>query len=126
MFSNDPKYDLPFDVRACYYLRRDAVRNAPELMNLIEKGKERVSFLSRQVFEAFPEAVVSGLQCYIVDCGCIYYQRKSADGSLGSEAGIYRDKQRWGVWNLHGHRRKLATEGVRVEAGMGQFTQEDF
>ena len=42
---------------AYYNLRRDSVRNADDLIDIIEKCKERITLLSRQVFEAFPDKV---------------------------------------------------------------------
>ena len=32
-----------------------------------------------------------GLKFYILDCGCIYYQRVFRDSNLDSQIGIYRD-----------------------------------
>ena len=57
MSSDDPRYDLPFEAWAYYSLRRNSVRNADDLIDIIEKCKERITLLSRQVFEAFPDKV---------------------------------------------------------------------
>jgi hypothetical protein len=34
-----------------------------------------------------------GLKIYILDCGCIYYQKIFRDGNLDSQIGIYRDAE---------------------------------
>lgn len=33
------------------------------------------------------------LKFYILDCGCIYYQRIFGDGNLDSQIGVYRDAE---------------------------------
>ena len=53
---------------------------------------DRITWLADQIFNAFPNSV-TGLNFYILDCGCIYYRRKFRDGKLESKAGIYRDAQ---------------------------------
>ena len=48
--------------------------------------------LANQIFETFPQEV-TGLKFYILDCGCIYYQRVFKDGNLDPQIGIYRDAE---------------------------------
>ena len=45
--------------------------------------------LANQIFTAFPQDV-TGLRFYLLDCGCIYYQRVFRDGNLDAQIGIYR------------------------------------
>ena len=56
------------------------------------KDSDRLLWLAKQIFTAFPEQV-TGLKFYVLDCGCIYYQRVSQDGSLDLQVGIYRDAE---------------------------------
>ena len=51
---------------------------------------DTVVWLANQIFEAFPQEV-AGLRFYILDRGCIYYQRVFRDGNLDAQIGIYRD-----------------------------------
>ena len=53
---------------------------------------EKAAWLANEIFAAFPEEV-TGLKFYILDCGCIYYQRIFPDGSLDTKTGIYRDAE---------------------------------
>jgi hypothetical protein len=87
MLSTEPGYKLPFEVWAYYHLLDDT-----EPSDIISIGEEKVVWLAKQIFTAFPR-LVTGLKFYILDCGCIYYQRKFFDGTLVSEAGIYRDAE---------------------------------
>jgi len=58
--------------------------------NIDSTNSGRAVWLANQVFKAFPQEV-SGLKFYILDCGCIYYQRLIRDGNLDSQVGIHRD-----------------------------------
>jgi hypothetical protein len=53
-------------------------------------GLDKTVWLDNQIFAAFPQEV-TGLKLYILDCGCIYYQRVFKDGGLDAQIGIYRD-----------------------------------
>ncbi len=53
---------------------------------------DKVTWLAKQIFTAFPR-LVTGLKFHILDCGCIYYQRKFFDGTLLSKAEIYRNSE---------------------------------
>jgi len=53
---------------------------------------DRLTWLADQIFKAFQETV-TGLTFYILDCGCVYYRRKFADGNLDHKVGIYRDAE---------------------------------
>ena len=55
-------------------------------------NSDKLSWLANQIFTAFPEEV-AGLRFYILDCGCIYYQRVARDGELDPQVGIYRDAE---------------------------------
>ena len=62
-------------------------------MSIYEQGElVIVPWLANQIFSAFPQAV-TGLKFYILDCGCIYYQRAYRDSNLDSQIGIYRDAE---------------------------------
>lgn len=50
----------------------------------------RTLWLARHIFTAYPEDC-TGLKFYILDCGCIYYQRVFKDGEIDSQFSIYRD-----------------------------------
>ena len=52
----------------------------------------KVTLLANQIFTAFPEEV-SALKFYLLDCGCIYYQRVFPDGTPDTKTGIYRDAE---------------------------------
>jgi len=66
----------------------------------MEKGQENINspysdkliLLANQIFTAFPQEVI-GLKLYVLDCGCIYYQRVFRDGDLDSQIGVYRDAE---------------------------------
>jgi hypothetical protein len=60
--------------------------------NIDHAESDKVMWLARQVFDAFPREV-PGLKFYVLDCGCIYYQRVFEDGNLDSQVGIYRDAE---------------------------------
>jgi len=62
------------------------------LPDIIAKGEEKVVWLAKQIFTAFPR-VVTGLKFHVLDCGCIYYQRNLVDGTLVSKPEIYRDAE---------------------------------
>ena len=47
-------------------------------------------WLANEIFAAFPKHV-TGIKFYILDCGCIYYQRIFEEGGLDPKVGIYRD-----------------------------------
>ena len=42
---------------------------------------DKLTWLANQIFTAFPKEV-TGLQFYILDCGCISYQSGFRDGNL--------------------------------------------
>jgi len=90
MFSQEPGYSLPFEVWAYYQLRESEKPDESQLSYVIEKGEKRIEWLAKQIFTAFPR-LVTGLKFHILDCECIYYQRKLFDGTLVSKTGIYRD-----------------------------------
>ena len=52
--------------------------------------RDRVIALARQIFEILPEAV-TGLQFYILDCGCIYFQQVFEDGRIDPVVAVYRE-----------------------------------
>lgn len=56
--------------------------------NLVKADK--IAWLADQIFKSFP-GDVTGLIFYVLDCGCIYYQRKFRDGHVDPNFGIYRD-----------------------------------
>jgi len=59
----------------------------------IESSKaDKIIWLAEEIFKAFPKSV-TGLVIYVLDCGCIYYQRKFADGEIDRRFGIYRDAE---------------------------------
>ena len=90
MFSKEPGYKLPFEVWAYFHLRESEQPDESELSDIIAKGERKVVWLAKQIFATFPR-LVTGLKCYVLDCGCIYYQRKFMDGTVVSTIGIYRD-----------------------------------
>ena len=92
MLSDEPGYSLPFKVWAYFLIREEKQSDEIGLEDIISKGEEKIVWLARQIFEAFP-GYVTGLKISILDCGCIYYQRKSAYGKLISKPGIYRDAE---------------------------------
>ena len=51
-------------------------------------------WLAKQIFTAFPQDV-TGLTFYLLDCGCIFYQRIFRNGDLDPLLllGIYRDAE---------------------------------
>ncbi len=53
---------------------------------------DKLTWLANQIFTAFPEDV-AGLKSYILDFGCIYFQRVFRDGYLDPQIGIYRDAE---------------------------------
>ena len=60
--------------------------------NTESTNSDKLSQLANQIFTAFPEEV-TGLKFYILDYGCIYYQRVFGDGNLDPQIGIYRDAE---------------------------------
>ena len=53
---------------------------------------EKLAWLADQICASFPKEV-AGLKLYIMDCGCIYYQRVFRNGDLDRQVGIYRDAE---------------------------------
>ena len=53
---------------------------------------DKAGRLANQIFSAFPEEV-KGVKFYLLDCGCIYYQRVLEDGTLDLKTGIYRNSE---------------------------------
>jgi hypothetical protein len=51
---------------------------------------DKVTWLAYQIFSAFLRDV-TGLKFYVLDCGCIYYQKVFPDGTLDTKTGIYRN-----------------------------------
>ena len=51
---------------------------------------DKLMWLPNQIFTASPKDV-TGLKFYVLDCGCVYYQRVYRDGDLDPQVGIYRD-----------------------------------
>ena len=60
--------------------------------NIDSTNSGKAVWLANQIFKAFPREV-SGLKFYILDCGCIYYQRIYGNGDLDAKIGIYRDAE---------------------------------
>jgi len=58
--------------------------------NINFSDSDKLLWLANQIFTAFPQEVV-GLTFYVLNCGCIYYQRAYRDGELDQQIGIYRD-----------------------------------
>ena len=56
----------------------------------MNQPRDKKVWLANQIFTVFPQECTS-LKLYILDCGCIYYQRVFRDGELDTEIGIYRD-----------------------------------
>jgi len=52
--------------------------------------RNRVTALASQIFEILPEAV-TGLQFYVLDCGCIYFQQVHEDGRINPVIAVYRE-----------------------------------
>lgn len=52
------------------------------------EGREKAAELAGLIFEAFPEEV-SGMRFYILDCGCLYFQRILMDGTPDPELSTY-------------------------------------
>jgi len=53
---------------------------------------DKVIWLAKQVFDAF-QGEITGLKFYVLDCGCIYFQRVFEDGNLDLQVGTYRDAE---------------------------------
>ncbi len=92
MFSREPGYNLPFEVWAYYHLRGSDEAENRDLLDIVSRGQEKITWLARHIFTTFRK-LVTGLKFYILDCGCIYYQRRFMDGNLASKVGIYRDAE---------------------------------
>ena len=60
--------------------------------NIDLPGSDKATWLANQIFTAFPQEVTS-LKFYILDCGCIYYQRVFRDGDLDPQVSIYSDAE---------------------------------
>ncbi len=58
--------------------------------NIDTPDSDKITWLANEIFTAFSKEL-TGLKFYILDCGCIYYQRVLRDGNLDSQIGIYRD-----------------------------------
>lgn len=99
MFSREDGYMLPFEVWAWVHPREEVID--PE--HLINKGHVTISWLARDIFTTFPR-IVTGLHFYILDCGCIRYQRRFMDGTLADNVNTYRDPE-------EGHCSKCASPG---------------
>jgi len=52
----------------------------------------KVKWLAEKIFTAYAKQV-TGMKFYVLDCGCIYYQRVFPDGTLDPITGIYRDAE---------------------------------
>jgi len=52
----------------------------------------KVTWLADQVFASFPQDVTD-LKFYVMNCGCIYYQRVFSNADLDPQVGIYRDPE---------------------------------
>ena len=61
--------------------------------NIDTRDSDKITWLANQIFTAFPQDV-AGLKFYILNCGCIYYQRVYKDGDLDTQIGICRDADR--------------------------------
>lgn len=55
-----------------------------------DAGREKATQLADRIFEAFPEEV-SGLRFFILDCGCLYFQRIAQDGTPDPEFATYQE-----------------------------------
>ena len=55
-------------------------------------NSDKLRWLANKIFTAFAQDV-TGLKFYILDCGCIYYQRVDSEGNLDAQVGIYRDAE---------------------------------
>ena len=62
------------------------------MMSTEPADSNKLTWLANQIFTAFPQDV-TGLKFYVLDCGCIYYQRLFGDGNLDPKIGIYRDAE---------------------------------
>jgi len=60
--------------------------------NIDSSNSDKLLSLANQIFSAFPQEV-TGLKFYVLDCGCIYYQRVFRDGNLDPQIGIYRNAE---------------------------------
>jgi len=92
-FSKGPKYDLPFEVQAYCNIRTNPIRNDKDLVGLISKARERIDVLVEKVFSGLP-GLVTGIHCYILDCGCVALRQKFEDGSLNNEVEVHHDPDR--------------------------------
>lgn len=55
-----------------------------------DEGREKASQLADRIFAAFPEEV-SALRFFILDCGCLYFQRIAKDGRPDPELAAYHE-----------------------------------
>ena len=60
--------------------------------NIDTPDSDKVLWLANQIFSAFSQEV-TGLKLYVLDCGCIFYQRVFKDGGLDPQIGIYRNAE---------------------------------
>ena len=58
--------------------------------NIDPEHGDRIPWLAGEIFKAFPESV-TGLVFYVLDWGCLYYQRKFVGGEIDRRFGIYRN-----------------------------------
>lgn len=61
-------------------------------MTIDQQKYEKVEWVANQIFQIFPDEV-PGLKFYLLDCGCVYYQRVFEDDSLDDQIGIFRDME---------------------------------
>jgi hypothetical protein len=55
--------------------------------NIDTPDSDKITWLANEIFKAFPRGI-SGLKFYILDCGCIYYQRVYRNADLDPQIGI--------------------------------------
>lgn len=60
--------------------------------NIDLSDSDKVAWLADQICTSFPKEVTA-LKLYVMDCGCINYQRVFRNGDLGPQMGIYRDAE---------------------------------
>lgn len=51
---------------------------------------EKIEWIAKAIFDEFPKKI-SGLKFFLLDCGCIYYQRVHSDGRVDPRIAVYRD-----------------------------------
>jgi len=72
---------MPFDFfKRCNRSKRGSVWRKPQLsIDFLQLNK--TIWLTNKIFNVFSQDV-TGLKLYMLDCGCIYYQRVFRDGDL--------------------------------------------